>query len=341
MRKKEKKTKEVKTEQEPQIEYIEQEDGVKDPVLNRNKPIENFEYDSEPLKNIEDKRKQFLNSYKSNNRFRILLSCIGIVLCIVIFVVIPNTIKNSQVALPVMLASIGLVLCSLLVYSFYTRKRLSKRMKEYFAYFYEQSNAYTFDDKTFNKVELQHPDTVTISQFTDCVMYKDIIEVGSRGLTALEYNKIPMMVCDCAAQIKTDKRIAPVFVGKYLFAPSNYDNENPLIIYLKGDSRSLPPTKIDGLKTVVDNERMVIYTNNKNYKTFLNDDLKATIDAFSLGQDLVDVAISFTQGRMFFCLGYDDPMVVIPLEKPYNPNPIMNYKKDLSIVIKLIEASNK
>lgn len=338
MKKKEKINKNV--EEESQQEYIEQEDGIKDPVLNRTKPIETFEYESEYLKNIEDERKKFLASYKSQNRFRVMLSCIGIALCIVIFVVIPNTITNDA-ALPVMLGSIGFVLCSLLAYSFYTRRRLTKKMHEYFNYFYQQSNAYTFDSKEFKKIEIQTPDKLTIDQFTDCMMYKDIVEVGSRGLTSFEYNKIPVMCCDCAGQIKTDKRIQPVFVGKYLFAPSNYSDDNIMIIYIKGDERSLPPSNIEGLKTVINNDRMHVLTNNKNYSKVLTKEIKNLLDQVTLSQDLVDLAISLTPGRMFVCMGYDDPLIVIPMERPYNPNPIMTFKNDLKVIMKLIEEFNK
>lgn len=339
--KKEKETKEEKTEIESQQEYIEQEDGIKDPVLKRTKPVENFSYEADSLKNIEEERKKFLAIYKSQSRFRLLLSCIGIVLCVVIFIVVPNLQLPTNAQLPVMLGSLGFVLCCLLAYSFYTRKRLSKKMHEYFAYFYKQSNDFVFDGKEYKKVELQNPDKLTMQQFTDCMMYKDIVEVGSRGLTSFEYNKIPTMCCDCAGQIKTQKRIQPVFVGKYIFAPSNYSSEDHMIIYLKGDSRALPPTQIEGLKIVIDNEKMVVYTNNKNYAKVLNKELKAAIDKIELSQDLVDLSISLTQGRCFVCMGYDDPLLVIPMERPYNPGPIMTFKKDLNVVMSIIEVLNK
>lgn len=339
--KKEKKTKEIKEEQVVEHEYVEQEDGIKDPVIKKNKPIETFTYENESLLNIENARKEFLTNYKAQNRFRILLSCIGIVLCIVIFVVIPNTIKDSKVALPVMLASLGLVLCSLLVYSFYSRRRLQKRMREYFRFFYEEANKFSLEGEDFKEIVQQNPDKLQMQQFTDCGMYKDIVEVGSRGLTSFEYKKIPTMICDCAGQIKTQKRLQPVFVGKYLFAPSNYNDENPLIIYLKGDERKLPPTNVEGLKKVIDDEKMVVYTNNKNYSKLLSKELKGLLGEVVLDKDLVDLAISLTPGRCFVCMGYDDPLMVIPMERPYNPGPITKFKSDLKVIMKIIEVLNK
>ena len=50
-------------------------------------------------------------------------------------------------------------------------------------------------------------------------------------------SKIDIFLVDAAGQIREDKRLKPIFVGKYLIAPNNYDNENPIIIYLKGDKK--------------------------------------------------------------------------------------------------------
>lgn len=339
--KKEKKNTEVKEETTSEQDFVEQEDGVKDPVLNRTQPIQTYEYEADPLKSIEESRKQFFGLYKSQGRVRLIISSVGILLCIAIFIVIPNVITDGKIALPVQLGSVGLVLCGLLVYSMYTKKNLNKKMREYFSHFYEQSNKYALNGKGFKEVEYQNPDKISIDQFTDNMMYKNIVEVGSRGLTSFRYNNIPAMICDCAGQIKTQKRIAPVFVGKYLFAPANYDDENIMIIYLKGDQRSLPPTNVGELKAVIDNEKIVIYTNNKHWKNVYSKELKELLDEVTLSQDLVDLAISLTPGRCFVCMGYDDPLMVLPLERPYNPGPIKVFKRDLVTIMKIIEELNK
>ena len=77
-------------------------------------------------------------------------------------------------------------------------------------------------------VILQEPGKISIDFFRQNNLYKDIIEVGSRGLTEFTYNKIPMQIVDCAGNVRADKRIKPVFVGKYL---SDFDMTQ-LILWL-------------------------------------------------------------------------------------------------------------
>ena len=328
-------------EEEIAPEVIVREDGVADPVLNRNEAPEDLNYDSEPLARIEEERKVFLSKYKKQNSLKWVVSLLALAAVITIWIVIPNVAGGESWSMPVMISSIVGILALLLLYTFWIRRSLNTKMKQYFLTFYSESNKFVFDQEGFDKVEAQIPDKINKEQFTDSELYKDIIEVGSRGLTAFEYKGIPAMVCDCAGQIKTEKRIAPAFVGKYLFAASNYEGDDPIIVYIKGDKRSLPPTNVEDKKAVHDDNKFVVWTNNSKWESVINTAFKKLIGQVKLSNDLVDLAISITKGRMFIAMGYDDPLMVLPLEKPYNPNPVKTYKKDIAVIAKFIELLNK
>ena len=328
-------------EEEIAPEVIVREDGVADPVLNRNEAPEDLNYDSEPLARIEEERKVFLSKYKKQNSLKWVVSLLALAAVITIWIVIPNVAGGESWSMPVMISSIVGILALLLLYTFWIRRSLNTKMKQYFLTFYSESNKFVFDQEGFDKVEAQIPDKINKEQFTDSELYKDIIEVGSRGLTAFEYKGIPAMVCDCAGQIKTEKRIAPAFVGKYLFAASNYEGDDPIIVYIKGDKRSLPPTNVEDKKAVHDDNKFIVWTNNSKWESVINTAFKKLIGQVKLSNDLVDLAISITKGRMFIAMGYDDPLMVLPLEKPYNPNPVKTYKKDIAVIAKFIELLNK
>lgn len=330
---------EVNKEETEQI--IVREDGVADPVLDVNEAPADLNYDSDALSHIEEERRSFLSKYKKQNTFKWIVSMIALAGVIVTWIVIPNVAGGESWSMPVMISVIVGLLALLLLYTFWVRKSLNTKMKDYFNVFYSESNNYVFDQEGFDKVEMQTPDKLTKEQFADCGMYKDIIEVGSRGLTAFEYHNVPIMVSDCAGQVKTEKRIAPVFVGKYLFAASNYEEDDPIVIYLKGDQRSLPPTNADDMRSVFDDKKMTIWSNNSKWEKTVNSSLKKLLNGVKLSNDLVDLAISIQKGRVFVCMGYDDPLMVLPLEKPYNSNPVKTYKKDVLAVVKIIEELNK
>ena len=328
-------------EEEIQPEYITQEDGVKDPVLNRNEAPANFEYNAEPLKHIEEERKLFLAKYKKQNSLKWVISLVALAAVIATWILIPNVAGNQSWSMPVMISVIVGILALLLLYTFWIRNSLNKKMREYFSMFYSETNRFVFDQDGFDKVEMQTPDKIEKEVFLDSLMYKDIVEVGSRGLTAFEYNGVPIAVCDCAGQIKTEKRIAPVFVGKYLFAASNYDEDDHIIVYIKGDKRALPPTNADGLKKVHDDNKYCVWSNSSKWDKTIDSSFKKLLNQYKLSNDLVDVAISIVKGRVFIAMGYDDPLMVLPLEKPYNPNPLKTYKKDIVTSVKIIETLNK
>ena len=328
-------------ESEEDSQFVMREDGVKDPVIGANEAPEDLNYESEPLAHIEEERKVFLKKYKKQNSLKWVVSLIALAAVIAVWIVIPNVAKDQSWAMPVMISSIVGILALLLVYTFWVRRSINSKMKAYFGIFYEESNRFVFDQEGFEKLEPQVPDKISKEQFTDCEMYKDIIEVGSRGLTAFEYKGVPAMVCDCAGQVKTEKRIAPVFVGKYLFAASNYEGDDPIIVYLKGDKRALPPTNVEDKKAVHDDDKYIVWSNNSKWNSVVDAKFMKILNKVKLSNDLVDLAISITKGRMFIAMGYDDPLMVLPLEKPYNPNPVKTYKKDIAVVAEFFTLLNK
>ena len=90
-----------------------------------------------------------------------------------------------------------------------------------------------------------------------------------------------------------------------------------------------------------DDNKYIVWSNNSKWESVVNTPFKKLISQVKLSNDLVDLAISITKGRMFIAMGYDDPLMVLPLEKPYNPNPVKTYKKDISVIAKFIELLNK
>ena len=213
-------------------------------------------------------------------------------------------------------------------------------MQAYFDLYYENVNNFVFDEDVTN-IKAQFPGKIEPQAFTDNNLYKDVIEVGSRGLTEFEYHNIPVAVVDAAAQVRADKRIVPVFVGKYLYAASNYQYDEPLYVYFKGDKRALPPTNMEGITAVLDEKKYVIWTNNKDWKKVITADVKKIFTSINMNKELVDLSISLQKGRIFICMGYDDPLMVLPLQNQFDPKPTEIYKKDVKHSLKLIEEFNK
>ena len=307
-----------------------------------NKVVEKTNYPHPALQKVEDTRLVFWKSYKLHNTFKLLVMMLCLAAIIVAFIVFPNVMKEkAQLQLSLTIIVAILALGGTYGYSLYVRKKFEKKMKEYFDLYFNSCNEYVYGEKPFSDVELQNPGKITLDEFNESGLYKDVIEAGSRGLTTFKYNDLEMSIVDCAGNIKAEKRMKPCFVGKMVRATAKYDGEYPVFAYLKGNDRALPPTNMEGVEAVLDNEKMVVYSNYKDWNKVLNGPVMKALEAIKTDKILVDVAFSIGKGKVFVMLGYDDPLMVLPLQQEFDYKPTEIYKENMAVVCKVIEALNK
>jgi hypothetical protein len=313
------------TEEQQKTEEIKEETPAPETPTEPVKPV----YDSEELQAIEDERVKFLGEYRSGNRLKSIIFFIVMFLMVGTFIIIPNVGQGAAWQLPVMISVAVVLLGCVLGFSFLTRKKMTQKMRNYFSIFYGNMNKYVFGSKSFDKVVFENPGKIEDHLFLDSNLYKDVLEVRSRGATTFEYEHKPVLVCDCAGSVKTDKRVAPIFVGKYLVTGNKYEGKEPIYIYIKGDQRSLPPTNLEEVKVVKDDATMTIYSNDSKWEKTLNTKVMKIVNSMKPNKELVDIAISIQPGTTYIALGYDDPLMVIPLDRPFNQEPVKGYKKDV------------
>ena len=304
------------------------------------KVVEEVNYPHPALQKVEDTRLVFWKSYKFHNTLKmfVLIACLAAV--IVAFVVVPKLVTGTG-GTGLMVGIFVVALGGTYGYSLYVRKKFEKKMKEYFDLYFSCCNDYVYGEKPFSNAELIHPGKITLEDFNESGLYKDVIETGSRGKTTFKYNDLEMTIVDCAGNVKAEKRMKPVFVGKMITATAKYDGEYPVFVYLKGNDRALPPTNMEGVEAVLENEKMVVYSNYKDWKKVLTGPVTKALETIKTDDILVDVAFSIGKGKTFVMLGYDDPLMVLPLQKPFDYKPTEIYKNNMAVVCKVIEALNK
>ena len=307
-----------------------------------NKVVEKINYPHPALQKVEDTRLVFWKSYKLHNTFKLLVMMLCLAAIIVAFIVFPNVMKEkAQLQLSLTIIVAILALGGTYGYSLYVRKKFEKKMKEYFDLYFNSCNEYVYGEKPYSDVALQVPGKITLDEFNESGLYKDVIEAGSRGLTTFKYNDLEMSIVDCAGNIKAEKRMKPCFVGKMVRASAKYDGEYPVYVYLKGNDRALPPTNMEGVESVLDNEKMVVYSNYKDWNKVLTGPVMKALEAVKTDKILVDVAFSIGKGKVFVMLGYDDPLMVLPLQQEFDYKPTEIYKENMGVICKVIEALNK
>lgn len=297
-------------------------------------------YSHKALEVIEKNRIDLYSSYKKHNSLKFVVTVICLIAILVAFILIPSlNLGGLGTTLTVVIAIVALALTY--GYSVYVRKKFDRRMKDYFNVYFECINEYALEGKEFSKIELQNPGKITLEEFNECLLYKDVVEAGSRGLTNFKYKKLDLSIVDCAGNVKAEKRMKPVFVGKMVRSKASYKGDKPILIYIKGNDRALPPTNLEGVKNVLDDSKMAIYSDSKTWKKVITGPVMKALGAIKTEKILVDVAISIYGGKVYVMMGYDDPLMVLPLQEEFNPAPTEKYKKDIKAVAALVEALNK
>jgi hypothetical protein len=138
------------------------------------------------------------------------------------------------------------------------------------------------------------------------------------------------------AQINGQKSLATCFVGKYLVVPNTNEGAE-IIIYLKGNKRALPPTTLDSYEVLEDSKTMVVYGPSDG-KKLLSHPVREALKAIETDATLVDLAISIKRGTTYIAMGYEDTLMVLPMDKPFNPAPTMELKTNMAQIFALIDA---
>ncbi len=339
-------TKEEEKEPNPEINlYKEEEDLVTEeapsnPHDKKKGPI-TYEYSDENLANVENARKDFNQAYKKSNIVKWIVT-MGALTLIVLGYVIPNCcapFKGQTYAMYITLGVIAFAIILLGVYSFVSRKKIDKTMTDYFAKYYDFSNAYALSGLGVSNLDGGASCKINPEDLTACGLYGDVVKVGSRDLITFTYHDNEIKVVDCAAQTRGPKNsLRTVFVGKMVVAPNDY-NGNDLIVYLKGNKRALPPTNLNSYSLLEDHKDYAIY-GTKGAKKGLTKKALEAIKSLTTDKTLVDVAVNYRAGHTYFMLGYEDDLMVLPLDNAFNPAPTEHYRADLKIVFSAIDAIN-
>ena len=328
----------------PVIERKESEvkEEVKEEKKEEEKKPATIVYSDENLKKIEDLRSEFYETYKKGNVWKWVFTILGLGLIIFGFIGVPNMFPNDDqgtLRISLMIICAVLSLATMGLYTFFSRRKVNKQVRAYFDSVYECLDKFTF---TREGLEVTPAEERTISKVAFCEndIFKNVVEVNSRDLKKAKYHGYEFSIVDAAAQINNGKRMTPVFVGKYIEAPTTYEGGS-ILIYQKGDKRSIAPTNIDDLKLVFDNEKTAIYSNESDWEKVVNSKFKAALNKIKIDKTLIDIIIMMRNKKLYICMNYDDSLMILPLENQYNPFPNEEFKDDFEKILDFIDLLNK
>lgn len=293
-----------------------------------------IQYDDENLEKIENARQDFYKVYSKNNMVKWIVTAVSI-LIIICGWLIPNAIeaiKNYSMFIAIACCAVGLI--GLLVYNSFYKRIVQRAMHHYFHEHYDHTNAYVFPEEVTN-LQGSVDNKLDPEEFKECDIYKDVTKVGSRACYTFNYEGKVIKLADTAAQVIGGRMMQTVFVGKYLFTTNNYEGSD-ILIYFKGNKRALPPTNLAGRKVLSDSKNIVIY-GDKDAEKIVTEKFREALGQFQTNKTFVDMAIAIRAGKTYFAMGYEDDLMVISLERKFNPGPTKQFRGDLLKVLELIK----
>lgn len=257
---------------------------------------------------------------------------------------IPTLINKEKLTQLGLYLALGLAVAALVgfvVFGVFQRRAQKKLIRDYFVSYYENVNAYTFEGLNITDLTGDFDTKISEEEFKACALYPEVASLGSRESISFKYEGVETSLSDVGAQKDTGKALQTVFVGKYLRMENKLElSDEGLIIYFKGNDRAIPPDAIKGLKPIENNKKFVIYGLSQDKKV-LTPEIRSKLKEIHTDNLLVDVAISIRTGKTYFALGYEDTLMVLPNDKPFDPVYVCKYKEQLKMFLDLGLVFNK
>lgn len=313
-----------------EIEKKTSEDEIVDKKAEKANPAP-IVYTNQLFKDLDDARLTFRKFYKLTEIFKWVVTVVVLAMIVTSFILF----ANMQNGITYMLVGTAIALVVLVAYTFIVGALKKKKMEQYFNVYYANINKYVFSD-CYEDVKTTPNGKIELTDFTSSHLYSNIYAVPSRNMTTFKYKNTDFLLADCAAQVKDKKKLVPVFVGKMLNAPNTYQDDEPIYIYYTCKKElALPPTGLGGIAEVSKDDKMIIYSNNKNWKKTFKKPLKDALNALTVDNVLIDLSIAITKGKTFMTMGYDDCLMVIAFQNQFQPHPTEAFKSQLEKAVNI------
>ena len=300
------------------------------------------EYDDPRLEAIEEARLAWQKSYKSLNIVRIVLS-VGTLLLVVggyliPFLTIQDQTEKSKWALIVAAICAAVGIAGIAVFGILQRRKDKEGIHDYFEAYYSNVNSYIFDGLPVESLQGGIDDKISEDEANACGLYLETAQVGSRDSITFTYKGMDCALCDMATQKAEGRGLQTTFVGKYLRMENRFSgSDQGLVVYYKGNERALPPNVLPNLNKLSANKRFAIYGSVAD-KKYLTPKMHELLKKVFTDDFLIDVAIAIKPGRTYLALGYEDTLMVLPNERPFQPAFVKRYREQMAQFLELALA---
>ncbi|MFA5503169.1 MAG: hypothetical protein WDA35_02140 [Bacilli bacterium] len=289
---------------------------------------------------VENARLKLHQKYKKNKLMSSIVTIIVVALVVLAFFLMANEGEAFKYA---GYAVAGVTLLGMVIYYIINKNRFPDETKKYISFIHVQFNSFVFEDKKYEKIEMEPRDKIDTGEIAVDRIYKDISQTGSRNVIRGTYDKNTFVSSDLAVYTRKDKKQdVACFVGKYLSIPNNITFSGRIIITLKGEKPMDLPTDLEDLENVIDEEKLIIHApKDVDYKTIVGEKFLKNLKKIEIKDFLININIVIWGGHTAVYLSYTDELMTVPFENPFNELPLTQFKDNQLQLIKLVNQLGK
>ncbi len=286
---------------------------------------------------IEEARKELYGSYSKTRKISNIIMIAVLAAIIGIFFLIMN---NNPVLRYIGFGCAGALIIGMVVYYLLTRKKFPNKTKNYISFVANKLRDRMFGGKQYEKITFDESEKFALADFASDGVYKEATGINSRNIIRGEYKGHHFTYGEVALLRPSTRKqqVPPLFVGKYITLPNDLDFEGRFVIVNKNEKQPYDlPNDVDDLTVLEEKDGLVV-------NGPAGADIRKTLKGTFLGElrkikiegRLFNVNVVVWGGHSAAYLSYDDAIMAIPFDKPFDHAAFEQSFEDVDAIIKLL-----
>ena len=311
--------------------------------INENEELVEKEEPAEEAKTydviIEEARQDLFKSYAKSRRIsNILMFAVVVAIVGIMFMII----SNNQVLKIVGYCLAGAIVVGMIFYYVLTRKNLPNKVQKYVPFVMQTLNDKIFSMPGFSEIKNNPEEKLQMDDLVGDGVYVEANGINSRNVVRGVYNGHHFLYAEAALTRPSTKKqqVPPLFVGRYISVPNQMKFDGHFIFNFKNPKQPLDlPNAINDLKVLEEKEDFVVYgPEDANYHNIIDNKIISQFKKIQIEGHLLNLNVVFWGGHTAVYLSYDDAILSVPFDKPFDKD---GFEKSLDDLVISLQAMSE
>ena len=284
---------------------------------------------------IEDARQELFKSYAKSRRISniLMFAVVGAIVGIMFMIISENDVLKI-----VGYSLAGALIVGMILYYVLTRKNLPNKVQKYVPFVMKTLNDRMFSMQGFSGIQNDPEEKLKMDDLVGDGVYVEANGINSRNVVRGVYNGHHFLYAEAALTRPSTKKqqVPPLFVGRYISVPNQIKFDGRFIFVFKNPKQPLDlPNAITDLSVLEEKDEFAVYgPENANYHDIINNKIISQFKKLQIEGHLLNVNVVVWGGHTAVYLSYDDAILSVPFDKPFDKDGFEKSLDDLVICLK-------